>query len=58
MASLIADLGLPRTLGEVGIREDQLPEIADRALVNPVVRANPRPIRTVDDVMEILRLAM
>ena len=58
VASLIADLGLPRTLGEVGIREDQLPEIAERALVNPVVRANPRPIRTVDDVMEILRLAM
>ncbi len=58
VASLIADLGLPRTLGEVGIHEDQLPEIAERALVNPVVRANPRPIRTVEDVMEILRLAM
>ncbi len=58
VASVIADLGLPRTLGEVGIREDQLPEIAERALVNPVVRANPRPILAVDDVMEILRLAI
>ena len=58
IASLIADLGLPRTLGEVGIREDQLELIAERALANPVVRANPRPIREAADVMEILRLAL
>ena len=58
VASLIGDLGLPRTLGEVGIKENQLALIAERALTNPVVRANPRPIREVADIMEILRLAM
>ena len=58
VSSLISDLGLPRTLGEVGIKENQLALIAEKALTNPVVRANPRPIREVADVMEILRLAM
>jgi alcohol dehydrogenase class IV len=58
VAGLISDLGLPRTLGEVGVGEDQLETIARMAAVNPVVRANPRPIRGPDDVMEILRLAL
>jgi alcohol dehydrogenase class IV len=58
VAALICDLGLPRTLGEVGIGEDRLELIAEKALANPVVRANPRPIREVADVMEILRLAI
>lgn len=58
VADLICDLGLPRSLGEVGIREDQFQLIAERALATAVVRANPRPIREVADVMEILRLAM
>jgi maleylacetate reductase len=58
VAALICDLGLPRTLGEVGIGEDQLALIAEKALANPVVRANPRPIREASDVMEILRLAV
>jgi alcohol dehydrogenase class IV len=58
VAGLIRDLGLPRTLGEVGIKEDQLEQIAEMAVANPVVRANPRPIRAAGDVMEILRLAL
>lgn len=55
--SLIANLGLPTTLREVGVEESQLSEIAARALAHPVVRNNPRVISTADDVTEILRLA-
>ncbi len=58
VAALICDLGLPRTLKDVGVGEDQLDGIAEKALANPVVRANPRPIREKADVMEILRLAL
>ncbi len=58
VADLIRDLGLPRALGDVGIREDQLALIAEKALLNPAVRGNPRPIRQAGDVLEILRLAL
>ena len=58
VADLICDLGLPRSLAEVGITEDQFELIAKKALATTVVRANPRPIREVADVVEILRLAM
>ena len=58
VADLIGDLGLPRALADVGVTEDQLTLIAEKAALNPVVRGNPRPIREASDVMEILRLAL
>jgi maleylacetate reductase len=57
VAELIRSLGLPGSLREVGVREDQLAELAQRALAYPPVLANPRPIKTVADVREILALA-
>lgn len=57
LAALLDDLGMPRTLADVGVTPEQWPQIAERALANPVVRANPRPITTAADVMEILALA-
>ena len=54
---LISDLGLPRRLADVGVGPDDLGEIASRAAENPVVHANARPVRSAEDVMEILRLA-
>ncbi len=57
VAKLIADLGLPTTLSEVGVRKDQLEEIARRAIRHPVVRRNPRPLESTQQVMEILELA-
>ena len=57
IAALIGQLGQPTTLRDVGLREDQLQALAQAALKFPPVLANPRPIRTVDDVREILALA-
>lgn len=57
VAELIADLGLPSRLRDVGINEKHLEAIAEEAAKNPVVQSNPRPIKSASDVMEILRAA-
>lgn len=57
VAELIAELGQPGTLRAVNIRRDQLPELARRALDYPNLRANPRPVTTVEQVSEILEIA-
>ncbi|HEX7777314.1 MAG TPA: iron-containing alcohol dehydrogenase [Parvibaculum sp.] len=57
VALLLDDLGLPRRLADVGIQASQLPLIAERALQSPVVKGNPRPVRAVEDVMEVLAFA-
>jgi maleylacetate reductase len=54
---LIAGLDQPTTLRAVGIKRDNLPELARRALSYHPVKVNPRPIKTEADVMEILELA-
>ena len=55
---LIRGLGMPRSLGEVGVSENQLPLIADYTLEDFWGRTNPRPIKTAEDVMTILRTAL
>lgn len=57
VAKLITDLGLPTTLSQVGVKEEQLDEIAKRAITHPVVRKNPRPLQSPGQVREILDLA-
>ncbi|HEU5296214.1 MAG TPA: iron-containing alcohol dehydrogenase [Burkholderiaceae bacterium] len=58
VAELVRSLGLPSTLRELSIDDQGLREIARRALDYEPVQRNPRPIRSADDVMEILRLAL
>ena len=57
VAELIAHLGQPGSLRAVGLREDQLAELAERAMAYPPVLANPRPITSAADVRAILALA-
>lgn len=57
VAKLVTELGLPTTLSDVGVKENQLEEIAKRAIRHPVVRRNPRPLESAQQVMEILELA-
>jgi len=57
VASLVERLGLPRTLREVGIKREDFRAIAEHTLHDPPVRANPRPIKSADDIVEILELA-
>jgi len=54
---LVRSLGLPDSLSAVGVAENQLAEIAERAAQHPVVRRNSRPVETADQVTEILALA-
>lgn len=56
--ALIRGLGMPRTLKDVGVREDQLQLVSEYTLEDIWGRTNPRTIATPSDVMGILRTAM
>lgn len=53
----LKEMELPVRLRDIGVTREQLPGVALAAAGNSVVRSNPRPIRSADDVMEILELA-
>jgi alcohol dehydrogenase class IV len=57
VAALITALGQPTTLRAVGVQREQLPKIAEAAMQNIWVRTNPQPIRSPDDVMQLLKAA-
>lgn len=57
VAELIADLGLPPRLREVGVKREHFDAIAAGALTNLFVRQNPRPVQRREDVLEILEAA-
>lgn len=57
VGDLIAKLGLPTRLRDLGVREDQFDKIAAGAMENLWVRTNPRPIRSPDDILSLLRAA-
>jgi maleylacetate reductase len=57
IAQLIASLDQPTTLRDVGIKRENFDDIATRALTYGPVQKNPKPIRTKEDVREILELA-
>ncbi|AOH83274.1 hypothetical protein AWL63_04100 [Sphingomonas panacis] len=54
---LVRRLGLPTTLREVGIGRDKFRVIAEHTMLDPGVKASPRPISSINDVIEILELA-
>lgn len=54
LQNLINDLALPSTLSEVNVHRSQFDAIAEGALENMFVRANPRPITTREQVFAIL----
>ena len=53
----IGGLGMPRTLGAVGVKEEHFDRISKQAMGTPWIPRNPRPIPTPAEVMEILKLA-
>ena len=55
--NLDADLGLPSCLKEVGVEPEDFPAIASDALEDLVVASNPRPVESVEDVINLLRTA-
>jgi len=54
---LVIKLGLPWRLSEVLIGSSHFQEIAEHTVHDRSIRTNPRPIRTADDIVEILELA-
>jgi maleylacetate reductase len=54
---LVSGLDQPVTLRGVGIKRENLDEIAERSLGYKPVLVNPRPIKTAADVREILEIA-
>jgi maleylacetate reductase len=57
VANLVATLGLPGRLSEVGVGKDRFREIAEKSMHDRAVLNNPRPIKGPAEVMEILELA-
>ncbi|ORX93473.1 maleylacetate reductase [Basidiobolus meristosporus CBS 931.73] len=57
LAAIISQLGLPRSLEEVGVSENRFEEIAQKTLDDPWAITNPIPLKDTSQVVEILRLA-
>jgi maleylacetate reductase len=57
VAALVAQLGLPGSLRDVGVGREHFADIAKRALVYVNLRDNPRPITRIEEVTAILELA-
>lgn len=53
----IAELGLPTRMSQLSVDASTFPRIAESALGNAFVRANPRPVTTARDVLDILEQA-
>jgi len=53
----IRGLGMPRTLAEVGVGPERFQQIAEYTLLDIWGRTNPRPVRSPDDILEILTAA-
>jgi alcohol dehydrogenase class IV len=58
LQEFIRSLGLPTTLQEVGVGEEDLPSLAKDALQDLVVATNPRRVESIDQVVDLLRSAL
>ncbi|WDP83886.1 MAG: iron-containing alcohol dehydrogenase [Desulfobacter sp.] len=56
VAGLNRRIGIPERLSEVGVKEDQLEELADKAFLDGCHRTNPRPC-TREDLMTLYKTA-
>jgi maleylacetate reductase len=54
---LVAGLGLPSRLRDIGIKRDDFAAIAEHSMHDPAIPANPRKIAGPQDIAEILELA-
>ena len=57
VANLVAALGLPVRLRDAGVTESQIGDVATAALHDPLLASNPRPIASLDVVLELLKQA-
>lgn len=58
LLALVRDeLGLPWRLRDLDVRPEDLADVAEAALRDPIVATNPRPIRSSDEVLALLKAA-
>jgi alcohol dehydrogenase class IV len=57
VADLVARLGLPRRLRDVGIQPEQFAHIADVAFQDPWTQVNPRSIESTNTIIRLLEMA-
>ena len=57
VANLVAALGLPMRLRDAGVTESQIGDVAAATLNDPLLASNPRPISSLETVLELLRQA-
>jgi maleylacetate reductase len=57
VADLVSALGLPGRLRDAGVAECRIGDVAAAALHDPLLASNPRPISSLETVLEILRQA-
>jgi alcohol dehydrogenase class IV len=55
--ALIGQLDVPQRLREVAVPESLLPKLAENMLKSKAVQTNPKPVKTIDDALTILRAA-
>jgi len=55
--ALIARLNLPQRLRDAGVREADLPRLAELALESKAVKDNPKPVTNASQIIEILQAA-
>jgi len=56
--AFIRGLGMPRSLREVGVSENQLDHIAEYTMLDFWARTNPRPVNSAADIRQILEMAL
>ena len=54
--AVIRELGLPRSLREVGVGRDQFDGLAEKSLRDRFCRTNPVPLVSKEQVVEILEM--
>jgi alcohol dehydrogenase class IV len=54
---LIAQLHLPQHLREAGVKQDDLPRLAELALQSRAVQSNPKPVTEAAPLLELLQTA-
>ena len=57
VAGWVEQMRLPRRLREIGVREDQLPELSTLAFASRTVRNNAKPVADAEQIETLLRQA-
>jgi alcohol dehydrogenase class IV len=57
LEEIFGKLGIPRRLREIGVPREVLPDIATGAMGDWFLRGNPRPVRDVSELQQVLEAA-